>query len=56
MGFNYGHRTPMTTLVGQGLYGAVLGGLPQFLGSAAADRGQGSTTISPRMFGWYRQM
>jgi hypothetical protein len=35
MGLNYGHRTPLTTLVGQGLYGAVLGGLPQFLGSGA---------------------
>jgi hypothetical protein len=29
MGLNYGHRTPLTTLAGQALYGAVLGGLPQ---------------------------
>jgi hypothetical protein len=29
MGLNYGYRTPLTTLVGQALYGAVLGGLPQ---------------------------
>ncbi len=30
MAVNYGHQTPLTTLVGQGLYGAVLGGFPQF--------------------------
>lgn len=29
MGLNYGHRTPLTTLIGQAVYGAVLGGLPQ---------------------------
>ena len=29
MGLNYGHRTPLTTLAGQAMYGAVLGGLPQ---------------------------
>ena len=29
LGLNYGHRTPVTTLVGQAIYGAVLGGLPQ---------------------------
>jgi hypothetical protein len=29
MGLNYGRRTPLTTLVGQALYGAVLGGLAQ---------------------------
>jgi hypothetical protein len=29
MALNYGHRTPLTTLVGQVVYGAVLGGLPQ---------------------------
>jgi hypothetical protein len=29
MGLNYGRRTPLTTLAGQALYGAVLGGLPQ---------------------------
>jgi len=29
MALNYGHRTPLTTLAGQALYGAVLGGLPQ---------------------------
>jgi hypothetical protein len=29
MGLNYGHRTPLTTMAGQALYGAVLGGLPQ---------------------------
>jgi hypothetical protein len=29
MGLNYGYRTPMTTLAGQALYGAVLGGFPQ---------------------------
>jgi hypothetical protein len=35
MGLNYGHRTPSTTLVGQTVYGAVLGGLPQALGMAS---------------------
>jgi hypothetical protein len=29
MGLNYGYRTPLTTLVAQALYGAVLGGFPQ---------------------------
>ncbi len=29
MGLNYGPRTPLTTLAGQTVYGAVLGGLPQ---------------------------
>lgn len=29
MGLNYGPRTPLTTLLGQAAYGAVLGGLPQ---------------------------
>jgi hypothetical protein len=29
MGLNYGYRTPLTTLAGQAVYGAVLGGLPQ---------------------------
>jgi hypothetical protein len=29
IGLNYGHRTPVTTLLGQAVYGAVLGGLPQ---------------------------
>jgi hypothetical protein len=29
MGLNYGHRTPLTTLAGQAVYGAVLGGLSQ---------------------------
>jgi hypothetical protein len=29
MGLNYGHRTPLTTLAGQALYGTVLGGFPQ---------------------------
>ncbi|MBL0405123.1 hypothetical protein JKG68_14210 [Microvirga aerilata] len=29
MGLNYGHRTPLTTMVGQTVYGAVLGALPQ---------------------------
>lgn len=29
MGLNYGYQTPLTTLIAQGLYGAVLGGLPQ---------------------------
>jgi hypothetical protein len=29
MGLNYGYRTPLTTLAGQALYGAVLGGFPQ---------------------------
>jgi hypothetical protein len=29
IGLNYGYRTPMTTLTGQALYGAVLGGFPQ---------------------------
>jgi hypothetical protein len=35
MGLNYGHRTPLTTLAGQTLYGAVLGGLPQIQGAFA---------------------
>jgi len=30
MAMNYGHQTPLTTLVGQAMYGAVLGGFPQF--------------------------
>ena len=29
MGLNYGYRTPLTTLLGQAVYGGVLGGLPQ---------------------------
>lgn len=29
MGLNYGHRTPLTTLAGHMVYGAVLGGLSQ---------------------------
>ncbi|HZH09903.1 MAG TPA: hypothetical protein VEZ24_06010 [Microvirga sp.] len=29
MGMNYGRRTPLTTLLGQSVYGAVLGGMPQ---------------------------
>jgi hypothetical protein len=29
MGLNYGNRTPITTLIGQAVYGTVLGGLPQ---------------------------
>jgi hypothetical protein len=33
MGLNYGHRTPLTTLLGQAVYGAVLGGLPQLQGT-----------------------
>lgn len=33
MGVNYGPRTPLTTLVGQAVYGAVLGGLPQLHGA-----------------------
>ncbi len=32
MGMNYGQQTPFTTLTGQAVYGAVLGGLPQLLG------------------------
>ena len=28
MALNYGSRTPLTTLVGQAIYGAVLGGFP----------------------------
>ena len=35
MGLNYGHRTPLTTLVGQTVYGAVLGGLPQLQAAIA---------------------
>jgi hypothetical protein len=31
MGLNYGRRTPLTTLAGQAVYGAVLGGLPQVI-------------------------
>jgi hypothetical protein len=33
MGLNYGHGTPLTTLLGQIVYGAVLGGLPQLQGA-----------------------
>src|SRR5829696_6259398 len=33
MGLNYGPRTPLTTLAGQAVYGAVLGGLPQLQGA-----------------------
>jgi hypothetical protein len=29
MGLNYGYRTPLTTLLGQAVYGAVLGGFAQ---------------------------
>lgn len=29
MGLNYGYRTPLTTLLGQAVYGATLGGLAQ---------------------------
>jgi hypothetical protein len=32
MGTNYGLRTPLTTLLGQAVYGATLGGLAQFQG------------------------
>ena len=32
MGLNYGRRTPLTTLLGQTVYGAILGGLAQFSG------------------------
>ena len=31
MGLNYGYRTPLTTLLGQAIYGAVLGGFAQVL-------------------------
>lgn len=31
MGMNYGYRTPLTTLVGQALYGTVLGCIPQIV-------------------------
>jgi hypothetical protein len=30
MAMNYGHQTPLTTLVGQAMYGAMLGGFTQF--------------------------
>lgn len=29
MGLNYGYRTPLTTLLGQIVYGGILGGLSQ---------------------------
>jgi len=29
LGLNYGSRTPLTTLLGQAVYGAVLGGFAQ---------------------------
>jgi hypothetical protein len=32
MGLNYGARTPLTTLLGQAIYGATLGGLAQLQG------------------------
>ena len=35
MGLNYGHRTPLTTLAGQAVYGTVLGGLPQLQNALA---------------------
>jgi hypothetical protein len=34
MGLNYGPRTPLTTLAGQAVYGAILGGLPQLTSAA----------------------
>src|SRR3712207_6159181 len=34
MGLNYGYRTPLITLLGQGVYGAVLGGFSQALNIA----------------------
>ena len=34
MGLNYGYRTPLITLLGQGVYGAVLGGFGQALNIA----------------------
>ncbi len=34
MGLNYGYRTPLTTLLGQAVYGAVLGGFGQALNIA----------------------
>ena len=34
LGLNYGHRTPLTTLLGQTVYGATLGGFAQFSGIA----------------------
>ena len=33
MGLNYGRRTPLTTLAGQTVYGAILGGLAQLQGA-----------------------
>jgi hypothetical protein len=35
MGLNYGRRTPLTTLLGQTVYGAILGGLAQVQGAFA---------------------
>ena len=32
LGLNYGPQTPLTTMAGQVVFGAVLGGLPQFSG------------------------
>lgn len=32
MGLNYGRGTPLTTMLGQAVYGATLGGLPQIQG------------------------
>ncbi len=32
MGLNYGVQTPLTTLLGQAVYGALLGGLAQIQG------------------------
>jgi len=34
MGLNYGYRTPLTTLLGQAVYGAMLGGFAQTLNIA----------------------
>ncbi len=36
MGLNYGRRTPLTTLAGQAVYGAVLGGLAQLQALASS--------------------
>jgi hypothetical protein len=37
MGLNYGRRTPITTLIGQVVYGAILGGLAQISGAIGAS-------------------
>ena len=47
LGLNYGHRTPLTTLLGQIVYGATLGGFAQFSGTVVARTSEtGASSIA----------